>query len=117
MEIKIQLQNADEIMRFLEERPEKTREEINNAIKKSVFAVWQETRIKSPVKTGLMRASIRTKEYELKGEVGVGVKYAIYVHEGTRYMKGRPFLADAVRSMELAIQRFFKEAITNVITK
>ena len=32
--------------------------------------------------------------------VGSGLRYSRYVHEGTRRMRGRPFLADALRRVE-----------------
>lgn len=54
------------------------------------------------VVTGLMRS--RT-EYRLLpgsplvGEVVVGTNYARWVHDGTRYIQGDPFLTDAVRSV------------------
>lgn len=31
--------------------------------------------------------------------VGTGVHYAVYVHEGTSRMEGRPYLSDAVRKV------------------
>ncbi len=50
----------------------------------------------SPVDTGRMRASIGTSmgymEKGLASYIQPNVDYAIYVHEGTRYMKGRPFM-------------------------
>jgi HK97 gp10 family phage protein len=50
----------------------------------------------SPVDTGLMRSRISQTIFStpasLKAKVETGVFYSIYVHEGTRYMRGRPFL-------------------------
>lgn len=43
--------------------------------------------------TGLMRSSVRTKRFtEDEVVVGTNVGYAIYPHEGTRFMKARPFI-------------------------
>ena len=46
--------------------------------------------------TGMLRASINQTGFSipqtLKALVETGVFYAIYVHEGTRYMRARPFL-------------------------
>lgn len=53
-----------------------------------------------PVDTGRLRASIRwslAKDAQgLVAIVGTDVKYAVYVHEGTRFMAARPFLRDAL---------------------
>jgi len=50
----------------------------------------------SPVDTGRMRASIGTSmgimRRDVKAIIQPNVDYAVYVHEGTRYMKGRPFM-------------------------
>lgn len=53
-----------------------------------------------PVDTGRLRSSITHRVEadggEIVGVVGTSVEYAIYVHEGTRYMAGRPFLVDGL---------------------
>lgn len=69
------------------------------------YAALVETAAKArcPVDTGRLRSSI-TWRMELDGEglvaiVGTSVEYAIYVHEGTRYMAGRPFLVDGLHAV------------------
>lgn len=64
--------------------------------------IWQNAaRVKANVDTGLMRSRI---EFRLEVEAGVLVgvlaartSYAVFVHNGTRYYPGNPFLMDAVR--------------------
>jgi HK97 gp10 family phage protein len=55
----------------------------------------------TPVDTGFLRNSHALHRIALAHyRITVGAHYAIYVHEGTRYMAGRPFLrtaADRVR--------------------
>lgn len=56
---------------------------------------------KAPVDTGLMRSRIEFR-LELQGKRLGGVlaaktAYAYWVHDGTRWREGRPFLLDAVR--------------------
>lgn len=56
---------------------------------------------KAPVDSGLMRSRIEFR-LELTGRTLGGVlaaktNYAVFVHDGTRWMEGRPFLMDAVR--------------------
>ena len=43
--------------------------------------------------------------------VGSPLKYARYVHEGTKRMKGRPFLTNALRGAEPRIKQRFAAAI------
>lgn len=67
------------------------------------LAVLVETGAKTrcPVDTGRLRSSItwRLESSPLTAIVGTNVSYAIFVHEGTRYMPGRPFLTDALRAV------------------
>lgn len=53
------------------------------------------------VDTGRLRSSINVEGPVVRGggagvRVGTNVEYAIYVHEGTRRMRGNPFLRDAL---------------------
>lgn len=55
-----------------------------------------------PVDTGRLRSSIQTTPPFDEGDhitvsVGTNVEYAIFVHNGTRYMRGRPFLTQALQ--------------------
>ncbi len=86
------------------------------------------------VRTGRLLMSIRTgldyRTGSLFGEVGPnttnypgydttsrGQHYAIFVHEGTRFMRARPFLANAVKSAQPEIDRLFKEAAQNTLDR
>ena len=48
----------------------------------------------TPVKTGRLRASINFTPVSimLQSIVSTKTDYAIFVHEGTKYMRGRPFM-------------------------
>lgn len=54
----------------------------------------------TPVDTGRLRSSITWTIIEdgrsLVAIIGTNVEYAIYVHEGTRFMEGTPFLVDGL---------------------
>lgn len=57
------------------------------------FAIERGAKIASPVDTGRLRASIATDIGNLRAIVAPHVDYAIFVHEGTRFMKGVPFMS------------------------
>ena len=82
------------LKRALATAPKKTRSETDIAIKKSIRVIERESKKVSPVDTGRMRASITDGILfkSLYGEIGPTTKYAIYVHEGTRYVTSRPFM-------------------------
>lgn len=50
----------------------------------------------SPVDTGFLRASHSSEETEEGAQMVVSAEYAIYVHEGTRYMQGREWISKAI---------------------
>jgi HK97 gp10 family phage protein len=111
----IRIEGLDEARALLAKYPERARKEFGEAISKTVRAVKVESQRRSPVDTGRMRTSINVvRETPTEGEVAAGVNYAIFVHEGTRHMRGRPFMRDAVTSLEAGIKRFFTEAAANI---
>lgn len=66
------------------------------------YAAKTETAAKArcPVDTGRLRSSINWR-IEIDGQglvaiIGTNVEYAIFVHDGTRYMAGRPFLLEGL---------------------
>ena len=70
---------------------------------RKAYQVQNKARANCPVDTGNLRGSI-THEIAQDGEglsarVGTNVPYAVYVHEGTSRMAGRPFLRDALNSV------------------
>jgi phage gpG-like protein len=55
-----------------------------------------------PVDKGKLRASISVEMRNEGGPVayvGSNVEYAVYVHEGTRRMRGRPYLTQALEQV------------------
>lgn len=58
-------------------------------------------RLKANVDTGLMRSRIEFRMAveggKLVGYLAAKTSYALYVHNGTRFYRGNPFLTEAVR--------------------
>ena len=52
------------IQKFLESRPRRTREEINKAVEKTALLVKAEAKGRSPVDTGRLKTSIKSKTFE-----------------------------------------------------
>lgn len=57
-------------------------------------------RYNAPRRTGVLAASVRAMPEGGTGAVGTSVRYAPFVHYGTRYMRARPFLTNATRQTE-----------------
>lgn len=65
--------------------------------------VVNRAKARANVDTGLMRSRIEfrleVQQGQLVGVVAARTNYARYVHDGTRYMLGNPFLTDALRDV------------------
>lgn len=92
-------------------------QELNTAIRQAVLMIGRQSRINTPVDTGRLRASTYEKFSNLKGEVGTSTEYDLYVHEGTRFMRARPYLRNAVESSNQMVQGYFNQAVSRTLDK
>lgn len=90
--------------------------EINRAIKKSIFLIQGRSMINTPVLTGRLRSSTRSLFENLKGTVGTNTNYDVFIHDGTKFIKARPYLADAVDESTDEVQGFFTDAVDDVLS-
>lgn len=119
MQITIQIQNAQRLASALASFPEVVAPKLRNASMKSAFLVERESKVLSPVDTGRMRASIATSlgiaDFGITSIVQTNVKYAIFVHEGTRRMRGRPFMKQAVDHVRNQIQDVYELELSRAL--
>lgn len=116
-EIAISITNLPQIKAAFGRAPILMVKELNLAIKKSVFTIQGKSVRNTPVDTGRLRASHRSLFSDLKGEIGTNTNYDVFVHEGTRYMRARPYLREAVESSETEVQQLFTKAVDNVLSQ
>lgn len=116
-QVTVRIENIGEIRSAFQKAPVKTTRALNNAIRISALEIERSSKINSPVDTGYLRASHRSTFRTLYGEVMPTAKYAIYVHEGTRKMRKRPFLFNAVKSNEGRVQSVFTEKLQGVLNE
>ncbi len=74
-------------------------------VTKLAFEVERFAKQVTPVRTGRLRASIGTSNLMsgLGAIVQTNINYAIFVHEGTKFMRARPFMQWGA---EFAVQHF-----------
>jgi len=77
------------------------------------YLIERESKKVTPVDTGRLRASIATDIGNLRAVIAPHTKYAVFVHEGTRYMKARPFMEWGASKAEQKKDKF----ITNEVKK
>lgn len=113
--INIEITNIADIRRAFRLAPSLMVRELNVAIRQSVIRIGAESRRNTPVDTGRLRASTYERINHLRGEIGTNTSYDIYVHWGTRKMKARPYLQEAVEGNKNDVQRYFTGAVDRVL--
>lgn len=114
-EIAVRIKNIADIKRAFSMAPTLMAKELNIAIREAVLTIGRRSRINTPVDTGRLRSSTYEQFTNLKGEIGTKVEYDIFVHEGTRFMAGRPYLRRAVEASDADTQRFFEGAVQRTL--
>lgn len=114
-DIQITIKNLPQIKRAFGMAPTLMKRNFNTAIRQSILMIERDSRILVPVDTGRLRASHRSIFRDMYGEVGTHTNYDIFVHEGTRRMRGRPYLRNAVLRADSQIQKFFQTAAQDTL--
>ncbi len=87
---------------------------ISKALEMSAILVQRAAVKNAPKDTGLLKASI-TRDFDDKNAyVGTNLEYAPYVEFGTRYVKARPFLRQALILNVDKIKGIFKRLCKGV---
>jgi len=118
MQVNIKIANASEIRRAFNKAPRLMDKELNTAMWRMGALVQRESMQRTPVLTGRLRAS---HTLNVSGG-GIGktatiqptANYAIFVHDGTRFIQARPFLKEGADDSMNDIQDGFVRAVQNV---
>lgn len=113
--INIRIKNIADIRKAFSMSPQIMARELNIAIREAVLTIGRQSRTNTPVDTGRLRASTYERFGHLRGEIGTNTQYDIFVHGGTRFMKARPYLFNAVQSNEQFTDRAFSRAVQRTL--
>ena len=148
MNLKIEIKNLDKIKKALAKSPMTIGKYVNEAIQKSIYQIERTTKPKIPFgASGGLKGSFFTQFSTLRGAIGWGAQYAIFVHEGTRPhwtsvknleewaakkginpyavqrsiarkgTKAQPFLKEGLAEAENNIQKYFAEGLENTLNQ
>lgn len=97
IQIGLKVEGLKEVLSNFAKAPAMVKRELNNALDSMAIYLQGQSKIESPIKTGRLRSSIyyQTDHNSFYAMVATNVYYAIFVHEGTRYIKANPFMARA----------------------
>lgn len=115
-QVKIKIKNLAQIRSAFKASPRIMTKNLRKAIEKALITVQRQSVINAPRRTGFLKASHQHKMLSnLSGYVQPTADYAIFVHEGTRFMRSRPFLRQAVAEKEQEIDRLFLSAVQDTL--
>lgn len=123
--VKITIKNMPQIRAAFLAAPVLMTRELNKAIKKALINIQAETILNvggqrgiRVITHGLASAAERPPVFtSLKGVYEIDIFYGIYVHDGTRFMKARPFLQNAADEKQDDTDKFFTEAVDTVLSE
>ena len=125
-QISIKIKNLPQIRAAFSMSPYWMAKHLQYATTQAVFKVKASSMARTPVDTGRLQRSHYHKFFkysalDFSGEVGTGLPsnpeayYDVYVHEGTKYMKKRPYLKEAVESNEAEVERLYVDAVKHTL--
>lgn len=110
--------DAKETLKYMDRLPENIKKAIGDALAKSAFTVERYMKMNAPVDTGRLRSSIFTELtpsiYPTRATISPHVFYAIFINEGTRFIRANPFVTKTAQQAESEVQNFFDEALDNM---
>ena len=120
-QVHIEIKNIAEIRRAFSQAPRLMSDAFKQALTKSALQVQRESMIRTPVLTGRLRAShefnVSGGGLQMQATVQPTADYGVFVHEGTRFMKGRPFLKEGAEDSIQEIDDYFTKATQDVFDK
>lgn len=113
--MKIKIKNLAQIRAAFWKSPRLITKNLNQAIKRVAIQINRDSRRFTPVDTGRLRASHYERFANLKAIIGTNTEYDFFVHEGTGFMKARPYLKNAIEVNEGFIDAEFEYAVEKTL--
>lgn len=118
-QVHVEIKNLEQIKAAFGRTPQLMSRHFNSAIQKATFLIQSKSMMATPVDTGFLRSSHRTSfsggGLGFSGTVEPTAYYAGFVHEGTKFMRGRPFLKQAAEGSVSTIDQIFTQAMQSVL--
>jgi len=98
VETEMHMEGVPELREKLNRLDDGVKRNVQDAIRFEADAMKNAARARCPVRTGRLRDSIFAKVEEWTVKLGATAPYAVYLEFGTRYVRPRRFLSNAVES-------------------
>jgi len=114
-QVSIEIKGLDRFRKALARYPRIARRHFAEAVAKSTRKAEGTIKKRTPVKSGLLRGTIGSAHSALEGKVVPVQRYAIFVHEGTRFQRSQPFLVEGLEDAKDDIERYFEEGLNKTL--
>jgi HK97 gp10 family phage protein len=119
MQLNIEIKNLDKFRAALSQAPAIMKKFLNNSLRQGIAVVQRKYQSNwppgAPVDTGQLKNRIEIIYEEMSASLIPLVEYAIYVHEGTRYMIGRPYLETSLEAAKSDVQMIFNRELEEAL--
>lgn len=114
--VKIDVRDA---LKRVDIAPDKVNKAIAIGMQKSAFLVERESKMSvndfRAIDTGRMLNSISSDVYPMEATIAPHVDYAIFVHDGTRFVTPRPFMEKGLERAEESFQDIFENELEKYV--
>jgi hypothetical protein len=130
--VSIRIRNQEKIMLAFQQAPRQMGVKISQAVRKiGVFTAGETKKHitagtgmwKAPIRTGQMRQGIHADFQRMKSVIrpSFATPYATFVHEGTKFMRKRPFFEITAQRSRSDLEEFFnremEQALKDIFVK
>lgn len=120
MQMSLQVKGLDALNKALKNASANTKQEVGNAVKMIVATLEREG--KEAVRSGPTRAfdtgnlmnNIGSVYDQFSGIIFSEAPYSLYIHEGTQYMKERPFFERAIDNSQDKIKDIISDSLSRI---
>jgi len=118
VEMEAEIEGLEEFQQKMERADASLRESVQQRLTELANSIKETAQQLAPARTGYLRSTIYAQIENWKVRVGAHAPYAAYVEHGTRFMRGRRFLSQALETylpqlesvIGLAVGEALKEA-------
>jgi HK97 gp10 family phage protein len=115
MEFAIEIKGLEKMASLYDKAPQIVEPELRKALQKAVIILQGAAREFTPVDTGRLRQGHGVRIGAFEAAVFNPVNYGLYVHEGTKRMKARPFYKNAIERESGNINGIFEQHVNNIL--
>jgi len=115
VEMKIKFEGQDEFRLKMEHVDASMKARVQQRLQELADSIKETAQRMAPVRTGYLRSTIFAETAEWTVKVGTSAPYAAYVEFGTRFMRGRGFLSQAVEAYSPQLVNIIGQAVNESI--